>query len=159
MHPHKFKINLRIDLCLRCEFYFAATDKHTSDYKETIESTTRLHIPWPPAVQQALASCLHRELTRADNSWQVYGVYACVYLKLLSVQYNMSLVKCFHNYFTYSHTYSTSLASPITLFPPHHDSSSHPFLLLVFLSSLFSSVCPSLFSVSAYLSSWACLCS
>ncbi len=66
-----------------------------------------------------------------------------------------------HNYFTYSHTSSFSLSTSLPFSNealPHHNSSSHPFLLLplllrLFFFSLSSSVRPSLFSVFAYLSS------
>lgn len=102
----------------------------------------------PPVVEQDP----YEATMPSPRSWQRLR-RACVSVCSLSdFLHNMPLVKCFHNYFTCSHT----LPYSHTLFSPHHNSLSHLFLLL---PSLFSSVRPSLFSVLSFIfSSWPCLC-
>lgn len=165
--------------------WHSAPDEHTSanlsNIKDTIKSMLRLHIPWPLAVGtdhhtlKPSSSKSRQELKLAERGATVHGVRVCVCV--CSWGYFLHSTICpwwsgLYNYFTYSHTssllLSTSLRSPITLFLiiiPHHTSSSSSTPFLFFLSSLHSSVRPSLFSVSAYLSSspvlpsWPCLCS
>lgn len=118
----------------------------------------RLHIPWPPAMQR------DPNKLRADTGWHepIYTIYCmCVCILYCAENYFLHSTICpwwsgLHNYFTYSHT-SSSFSLHLSSFHnhtfPHHNSSPHPIILLFFFSSLFSSVRPSLFSVSAYLSS------
>lgn len=100
-----------------------------------------------------------------ENAFMCVDMYVCV-----SFSYFLHSTICpwwsgLHNYFSlFSHilTFSHHLSPFPNHSFPHHNSSSHPFLLLRRLrfvfSTLVSSVHPSLLSVSAYLSSSPVLC-